>query len=121
MGEGIIDLDVMCPKEQIVVVAGKKIDTSMISFGIILELIDKIEDLGDIKDGGRKSTKKMMLLFGDVVNKILKEADSTIDDKWIKKHINGFMYMTLIDQVVTPLLDGVTDSTKVTKKKQNLI
>ena len=121
MGEGIIDLDVMCPKEQIVVIAGKKINTSMISFGIILELIDKIGDLGEIKDGSRKSTKKMMLLFGDVVDKILKEADSTIDDKWIKKHINGFMYMTLIDQVITPLLDGVTDSSKVTKKKQSSI
>ena len=112
MGEEIINLDAMRPKKQIIKVAGKSIDTSMISFGIILELIDKMEGLGD-----EKNTKKMLSTFGETIDQVLKEADKEIDDEWIKEHINGFMYMTLIDKIVTPLLEDVTSTASGTKKK----
>ncbi len=121
MGEEIINLDAMRPEKQIIEVAGKSIDTSMISFGIILTLIDKMEDLGDVKDSGRKNTKRMLSVFGEIIDDILKEADSTIDDKWIKKHIGGFQKMMLIDKVITPLLDNVTKGSSSTKKKRSLM
>ena len=122
MGEGIIDLDVMRPEKQIIKVAGKSIDTSMISFGIMIDMIDKIEDMSDVKAGSKKTAKRYLSTFKDVIDEILKEADKDIDDKWIKENINGFMYMILIDKIVTPLLDNVTNmqtSTKsITKKKE---
>ena len=116
MSEEIIDLDAMRPEKQIVEVAGKKIDTSMISFGIVLDLIDKMEGLGD----GKKNTRKMLSVFGDIIDQILKESDKDIDDKWIKENINGFMYMTLIDKIVTPLLESTTASATGTKKKEKV-
>ncbi len=116
MGEEIIDLDAMRPEKQIVEIAGKSIDTSMISFGIVLDLIDKMEELGDDK----RNTRKMLSVFGDIINQILKESDKEIDDKWIKENINGFMYMTLIDKVVTPLLESTTASAAGTKKKEKV-
>ena len=121
MGEEIINLDAMRPEKQVIVIANKKIDTSLISFGIILKLIDKMEDLGDVEDSSRKNTKRMLSVFGEIIDDILKESDSTIDDKWIKKHIGGFQKMILIDKVITPLLDNVTKSGKGTKKKRSLM
>ena len=115
MGEEIINLDAMRPEKQIIVIAGKKIDTSLISFGIILELIDKMEGLGEAKN-----TKKMLSVFGDIIDDILKGADSSIDDEWIKENIGGFQKMLLIDKVITPLLDNVTKSSSGTKKKRSL-
>ena len=116
MGEEIIDLDVMRPEKQIIVIANKEIDTSLISFGIILELIDKMEEIGD-----EKNTKKMLSIFGDIIDDILKEADGKIDDKWIKENIGGFQKMILIDKVITPLMDNVAKSSKGTKKKRSLM
>ena len=121
MGDGIIDLDAMRPEKQVIVIANKEIDTSLISFGIILTLIDKMEDLGDGEDSGRKNTKRMLSVFGEIIDDILKEADNAIDDKWIKKHIGGFQKMMLIDKVITPLLDNVTKGSSSTKKKRSLM
>ena len=116
MGEEIIDLDAMRPEKQIIEIAGKKIDTSMISFGIVLDLIDKMEGFS----GGKGKTKQMLAIFGDTIDQILKESDKDIDDKWIKENINGFMYMTLIDKIVTPLLESTTASAAGTKKKEKV-
>ncbi len=114
MGEGIINLDAMRPEKQVIKIAGKSINTSKISFGIILDMIDKMEGMDD-----KKNTKRMLSMFGGIINQILKEADNEINDEWIKEHIDGFMYMTLIDKIVTPLLDSVTSTATNTKKKQS--
>ncbi len=116
MGEEIINLDAMRPEKQIIEVAGKSIDTSMISFGIVLELIEKMEQLGDDK----RNTKKMLSIFGDIINQIFKEADKDIDDKWIKENMTGSMYLILIDKIIHPLLDSTTESVKGTKKKEKV-
>ncbi len=116
MGEEIIDLDAMRPEKQIIEVAGKTIDTSVISFGIVLEMIDKMEEMG----GGKKNTKKMLSIFGDIINQILKEAGKDIDDKWIKENITGTMYLILIDKIIHPLLDSTTASAAGTKKKEKV-
>ena len=117
MGEEIINLDVMRPDKQIIVIAGKEIDTSLISFGIMVELVGKLESVDDAKT----DTKHMFEIFGETMTKILKEADSTIDDKWIKKHIGGFQMLTLINKVVTPLMSNIADTTTGSKKKRRLI
>ncbi len=118
MGEEIIDLDAMRPKEQIIIIAGKKFNTSKISFGVTLELIDKMEEV-DTKQG--KTTKKMLTVFGDIVDVILKEANNEIDDKWLKENVGSYEKLILIEKVVTPLMEETTDSvTAKAKKKQSL-
>ncbi len=116
MGEEIINLDAMHPKEQIIIIAGKKFNTSKISFGITLDLIDKMEDV-NLKDG--KTTKKMLSIFGDVVDTILKEANGEIDDEWLKENVGSYEKLTLIEKVVTPLMEEMTDSVVTKSKKKS--
>lgn len=120
MSEGIIDLNVIKPKEQVIEVDGKKIDVSVISFGVVLDIIDKMDELSNIEKGGRKANRKMLEIFGDIVDQILKDSDPEIDDKWIKKHISGFRRMMLIDRVVTPLLNDVTEGMKGKSAKKKV-
>ena len=117
MGEEIIDLDAMRPKKQIIIIAGKKFNTSKIPFGITLELIDKMDDVNTKKG---KTTKNMLSVFGDTVDDILKEANNEIDDEWLKENVGSYEKLILIEKVVTPLMEEMTDAvTAKTKKKQN--
>lgn len=114
MDEGIINLDAMRPKKKIIKVAGKNLDVTNISFGTMLDMIDKMGRMGT--DKSSMKNRKMLETFGEIVDDILKRADEEIDDKWIKENINGYMRMRLINEVVTPLMDGVTDSATPKKK-----
>ena len=92
---------------------GISVNLSAISFGTMLELIDKIESI----DTTKSSTKQMLLVFSETIDRMLKEADEKIDDEWIKENIDAFQKMTLIDKVITPLMTDMNKTVDTSKKK----
>ena len=116
MGEGIIDLDVIKPKERVVKLCGKTIDITMISFDIILDIMEKTQTL-DVEHEG-KDQIAMLRLFKDTINRILKESDKTIDDKWLKANMDHMRYMAAIDQTITPMMNEFTETRGDAKSKK---
>lgn len=122
MSEEIIDLDVIKPKDRIVIVDDRKINISAISFERILDIVEKMEEL-NVTNASQPSTRKMLEVFGEVMGNVLKDSDPNITNNWIKEHIDGIRMVKLINDVITPLLSNmniesgnvITD--KNTKKK----
>jgi hypothetical protein len=115
----IIDLKTLKPDELIIRIADKNINISNIPFEIALDVIEKFDEL---KEDENYSKRKLMFIFQDIVIKVLHEADNSIDEKWVKKNVNGFQMMLLINKIVNPILDGLgidgqQNNIKGTKKK----
>ena len=115
----IVDLKTLKPEELVIRIADKNINISNIPFEIALDVIEKVDEL---KEDENYSKRKLMLIFQDIVIKVLHEADNSIDEKWVRKNVNGFQMMRLIDKIVNPILDGLgiggqQGNTKSLKKK----
>ena len=115
----IIDLKVLKPEELIVQIADKEINISNIPFEIALDVIEKMDELGEENN---ISKRKLLSVFKDIAIQVLHDADNSIDEKWIRKNVNAFQMMRLIDKIVNPILDGLgidgeSGNTKGTKKK----
>jgi|GEM_PF-2575316 len=115
----IIDLKTLKPDELIIRIANKDINISNIPFEIALDVIEKFDEL---KLDENYSKRKLLIIFQDIVVKMLHEADNSIDEKWIRKNVNAFQMMRLIDKIVNLILDGLgiggkQDNTKSLKKK----
>jgi hypothetical protein len=115
----IVDLKTLKPEELVIRIADKNINISNIPFEIALDVIEKVDEL---KEDENYSKRKLMLIFQDIVIKVLHEADSSIDEKWVRKNVNAFQMMRLIDRIVNPILDGLgiggqQNNTKSLKKK----
>lgn len=115
----IVDLKTLKPDELIVRIADREITISNIPFEIALDVIEKVDEL---KEDENYSKRKLLIIFQDIVVKMLHEADNSIDEKWIQKNVNAFQMMRLIDKIVNPILDGLgiggqQKNTKSLKKK----
>jgi len=100
----IVDLKTLKPDDIIIELGDKKINISNIPFEVALDIIDKVDELREEKD---YSKRKLLSMFRDIVIKVLHEADPEIDEKWVRKNVNAFQMMILIDKIVNPILKGL--------------
>jgi hypothetical protein len=115
----IVDLKILKPDELVIRIADKDINISNIPFEIALDIIEKMDELGEEEN---LSKRKLLSIFKDIVINVLHETDNSIDEKWVRKNVNAFQMMRLIDRIVNPILDGLgigakSGTGKVTKKK----
>ena len=118
----IVDLKTLKPDELIIELGDKKIKISNIPFEVALDIIEKMDEFQEDKD---YSKRKLLNMFRDIVIEVLHEADPEINEKWVRKNINAFQMMKLIDKIVNPILEGLgignatreTSGTVSSKKK----
>jgi hypothetical protein len=100
----ILDLETLKPEELVVRVAGREIDISNIPFEIALDVLEQVDELR----GKENYTKRELLkIFQGIVINVLHAADESIDETWVRKNVNAFQMMRLIDRIVNPILDGL--------------
>jgi len=115
----IVDLKTLKPDELVIRIADKEIKVSNIPFEVAVDVIAKFDELQKEKD---YSNREMMIVFRDIVVAVLHEADGDIDGEWVRKNVNAFQMMRLIEKIVDPMLDALgirssSGNTKGTKKK----
>jgi len=110
----IVDLKTLKPDELVIRIEGREIKVSNIPFEIALDMIAKFDKLQENKT---HSNREMMLLFRDIVVAVLHEADSGIDDEWVRKNVNAFQMMRLIEKIVDPMLDALGIKSSFANKK----
>ena len=100
----ILDLETLKPDELVVKVAYREINISNIPFEIALDVLEKVDDL---REKGSYTKRKLLEVFQGIVVDVLHAADESIDETWVRKNVNAFQMMRLIDKIVNPILDGL--------------
>ena len=100
----ILDLETLKPEELVVRVADREINISNIPFEIALDVLDKVDELREKEE---YTKRKLLEVFQGIVVEVLHAADESIDESWVRKNVNAFQMMRLIDKIVNPILDGL--------------
>ena len=100
----IVNLEVLRPAELMIELGEKRINIANIPFEVALDVIEKVDELREEKD---YSKRKLLSMFRDIVVEVLHEADPEIDEKWVRKNVNAFQMMRLIDKIINPILEGL--------------
>jgi hypothetical protein len=130
----IEDLDALKPPERKIKIGGKVIDVSNIPFDVSLDVIRNLPTLikmgkmvkagefdDNVKEVNGKSMEDCLKLLLDVVKKVLKNANSEIDDNWIEKNISFSQMVRLTQIIMEPVISslGTGEDQKKTEQKKS--